>query len=48
MTVDDCLDLLEDCFQSPTWKELPQDEKKRRIGRLSYILEITEKQELGE
>ncbi len=47
-TVDECLDVLEDCFRSPTWKELPQEEKTRLIGRLSYILEITEKQELGE
>jgi hypothetical protein len=30
------------------WKQLPQDEKTRLIGRLSYILETTEKQELGE
>ncbi len=47
-TVDECLDVLEDCFQSPMWKELPQEEKTRLIGRLSYILEVTEKQELGE
>jgi hypothetical protein len=46
-TVDECLDVLEDCFRSPTWKELPQEEKTRLIGRLSYILEITEKQELA-
>jgi hypothetical protein len=46
-TVDECLDVLEDCFQSPMWKELPQEEKIRLIGRLSYILEVTEKQELG-
>jgi hypothetical protein len=47
-TVDECLDVLEDCVQSPMWKELPQEEKTRLIGRLSHILEITEKQELGE
>jgi hypothetical protein len=47
-TVDDCLDVLENCFQSPMWKELPQEEKTRLIGRLSYILEITERKELGE
>jgi hypothetical protein len=44
--VDECLDVLEDCFQSPMWRELSQEEKTRLIGRLSYILEITEKQEL--
>jgi hypothetical protein len=45
-TVDVCLDILEECFQSPMWKELSQEEKTRLIGRSSYILEITEKQEL--
>ncbi len=47
-TVDDCLDVLQDCVQSPMWRELPQEEKTRLIGRLSYIFEITEKQELEE
>jgi hypothetical protein len=47
-TVDDFLDILQDAFQSPMWKELPQEEKTRLIGRLSYILEITERQELRE
>jgi hypothetical protein len=47
-TVDECLDALEDCFQSPMFRELPQEEKTRLIGRLSAILEITEKQELEE
>jgi hypothetical protein len=45
-TLDDCLDIVENAFQSAMWKQLPQDEKTRLIGRLSYILEITEKQEL--
>jgi hypothetical protein len=30
------------------FKQLPQEEKTRLIGRLSYILEITEKKELGD
>ena len=45
-TVDDCLDILEDAVKSAMWEQLPQDEKTRLIGRLSYILEITDKQEL--
>jgi hypothetical protein len=47
-TLDDCLDIVENAFQSAMWKQLPQDEKTRLIGRLSAILEITEKQELRE
>src|SRR5258706_10256534 len=30
------------------WKQAPEQEKIRLVGRLSHILEITEKQELGE
>jgi hypothetical protein len=45
-TLDDCLDVLENAFKSEMWRQLPQEEKTRIIGRLSYILEITEKQEL--
>jgi hypothetical protein len=47
-TVDDCLDLLEDAFQSQMWNHLPQQEKIRLLGRLSHIMEIAEKRELGE
>ncbi len=47
-TVDECLTIMEAAFRSPMWKELAQEEKTRLIGRLSYILEITEKHELGE
>jgi len=47
-TVDDCLDILEAAFQSDMWKQAPEQEKIRLVGRLSHILEITEKQELGE
>jgi hypothetical protein len=47
-TVDECLTVLEAAFQSPMWKRLPQQEKTRLIGKLSYILEITERQELEE
>jgi hypothetical protein len=35
-------------FKSEMWRQLPQEEKTRLIGRLSYILEITEEQELGD
>ena len=45
-TVDECLDVLEHSVQSDMWKQLPDQEKTRLIGRMSYILEITEKQEL--
>jgi hypothetical protein len=45
-TVDDCLDIIQDAFQSSMFRQLPEQEKTRLIGRLSYILEITEKQEL--
>ena len=45
-TLDDCLDALENAFKSEMWRQLPQEEKTRIIGRLSYILEITDKQEL--
>jgi hypothetical protein len=47
-TIDECLDVLEGCFQSPMFGDLPQEEKIRLIGRLSYIIENTEKQELRE
>jgi hypothetical protein len=46
-TVDECLTIVEAAFRSPMWKELPQEEKTRLIGRLSDV-EITEKQELEE
>jgi hypothetical protein len=45
-TLDDCLDIVENAFKSEMWRQQPQEEKTRIIGRLSYILEITEKQEL--
>jgi hypothetical protein len=45
-TVDECLDVLEYTVKSETWKQLPQEDKTRLIGRLSAILEIAEKQEL--
>jgi len=43
-TLDDCLDIVEIAFKSPMGKQLPQEEKTRLVGRLSYILEITERQ----
>jgi hypothetical protein len=45
-TIDECLNVLQNCVLSPMWKKLPTEEKTRLIGRLSYILEITERQEL--
>jgi hypothetical protein len=45
-TLDDCLDIVENAFKSEMWRQQPQEENTRIIGRLSYILEITEKQEL--
>jgi hypothetical protein len=47
-TLDDCLDIVEIAFKSEMWRQLPQEDKTRLIGRLSYILEMTEKKELGE
>jgi hypothetical protein len=47
-TLDDCLDIVEIAFKSSMWKQLPQEEKTRLVGRLSHILEITEKQELSQ
>jgi hypothetical protein len=46
-TVDQCLDVLEACFQSPMWNELPEQEKIRLVGRLSHMLEIAERKDLG-
>ncbi len=46
-TVDDCLDVLEACFQSELWRELPNEQRIHLVGRLSHIMEITEKQDLG-
>lgn len=45
-TLDDCLDILEAAFQSDLWKQVPEEEKTRLIGRLSHILESAEMQEL--
>jgi len=45
-TLDDCLGIVENAFKSEMWRQLRQEEKTRIIGRLSYILEITDKQEL--
>jgi len=44
--VDECLDVLEDCFQSQIWRKLSQEEKKRLIGFFFNNTETTEKQEL--
>jgi hypothetical protein len=46
-TVDECLDILEDAFQSPMWKQLPEQEKTRLVGKLSHILENVEREDLG-
>jgi hypothetical protein len=44
-TVDDCLNVLEVAFQSRRWKQLPQQERIRLVGRLSHIMEIAEKRD---
>ncbi len=45
-TVNGRLDVLDACFRSPMWKELPEQEKIRLVGRLSHILEIAERRDL--
>jgi acyl-CoA reductase-like NAD-dependent aldehyde dehydrogenase len=47
-TVDDCLAILEAAFQSRRWKQLPQQERIRLVGRLSHIMEIAERRDLEE
>jgi hypothetical protein len=47
-TVDDCLTILSVAFQSPRWRQLPQQERIRLVGRLSQIMEIAERRELEE
>jgi hypothetical protein len=42
-TLDDCLDIVEIAFKSPMFEQLPDEEKTRIIGRLSAILESTER-----
>jgi hypothetical protein len=39
-TVDDSLAILEVAVQSRRWKQLPQHERSRLVGRLSHIMEI--------
>jgi hypothetical protein len=47
-TVDDYLDILQTFFQSSAWHQLPNDERLRIVGKLTHILEVAEKQDLGE
>jgi hypothetical protein len=47
-SIANCLDALEAAFQSPMWKQLPEQEKMRLVGRLSYVLEIAERQDLDQ
>jgi hypothetical protein len=47
-TVDDYLDILETAFQSSAWRQLPNNERLRIVGRLTHILEVAEKQDLRE
>jgi hypothetical protein len=47
-TLDDCLDIVENAFKSEMWRQLPQQEKLRLVGRLSHILEIAERQDPGD
>jgi ATP-dependent Clp protease ATP-binding subunit ClpA len=46
--VDNCLNILEAVFQSPKWKQLPQQERIRLVGRLSHMMEIAEWRDLEE
>jgi len=47
-TVDDCLDILEAATQSDMWKQLPEQQRMRLVGRMSHILETAELKELKE
>jgi hypothetical protein len=47
-TLDDCLDIVENAFKSEMWRQLPQQEKIRLVGRTSHILEIAERQDLSD
>jgi hypothetical protein len=47
-TVDDSLAILEVAVQSRRWKQLPQQERIRLVGRLSHIMEIAERRDLEE
>lgn len=47
-TLDDCLDVLKAAFRSPRWKQLPQQERIRLVGRLSEIMETAEGRDLEE
>jgi hypothetical protein len=47
-TVDDYLDVLQTFFQSSAWRQLPNNERLRIVGKLTHILEVAEKQDLGE
>jgi hypothetical protein len=40
-TVDDCLNSIEQCFQSEPWKGISEEEKRRLVGRLYHIIEIS-------
>jgi acyl-CoA reductase-like NAD-dependent aldehyde dehydrogenase len=46
--LDECLDVLEQAFQSPMWKQLNEQDRTRLLFRLSDILETAEKKELKE
>ena len=35
-------------FQSPRWKQLPQQERTRPVGGLSQIMEVAERRDLEE
>jgi hypothetical protein len=47
-TIDDYLDILQTFFQSSAWRQLPNNERLRIVGKLTHILEVAEKQDLGE
>ena len=46
-TVDDCLDILQTVFQSSAWRQLPNEDRLRIVGRLEHILEIAQLKTIG-
>jgi len=44
--VQDFLDGLQTIFGSSMWKQVPEQEKIRLVGRLSHIMEIVERRDL--
>ena len=47
-TVDDCLNILEDAFRSDMWRQLPNEDRLRIVGRLEHVLELAQLKTIGE